>query len=939
MTSGMSLEDLKHQTALRLAHEQRDGQEGNDANEAATSSTRGIIPVEQMRVHPHVVHASPRARGPRPQSQFASPQGQSNMNYYPRTQNPPMPLQHESASSSYPHGRDYPQASSRLNHDSHYYDAPARGADVGPSKGAGGYGEMPLFPSSLAQATAQSPSAIHSEQMQSPTHSTQRMPRHAAALQDRGSAENKQHRDDDHVGSDLTGMDAGWRSTVRGHVKPTPLSPQALQGKPSRVNAQTKLQQSKPAKAKPKEMKSPLPGRATPPNDRIGAPVNYEGQCLFATPNTRREVASRTPTSVYSEPPRNKMHGNQYPHSSTASPAYMPSRVRTPEHFGKNNGGKQGKLPHGLTVQELKEMTRARLAAEAAEGSDDADKDCNEYFNAEISSNQSVDTGCSSKRSDHAQNHQHFSQYPRNSAESVSSCRSGISNGIAQSNEIHGYPNQVTSSHSFSPTPDIHQRQHPQTINTQYPQPRPRQHSPAIGNAPNQYNMNHPGQQPRDAWETASVASTLASEYQGSESAFPMNSCGTIPPFASPMSDAGSAAFNRGRSFSAGVNAPSSLDRYAYEEFQQAAYYDAPPGGVANRRRCATMSPPGMSRLHEDRPFSFLGNDKERLSIPPLSEPRSRHHQSGWIRQNDPLNASPQPQPSQGFGSAFEPVVNSRSGPLPQSPPRLTAERVKFGHYDRALSSGSNFSVSGDLPSSVAESVLESFTAGGRGGGIGGDVIGGSSAFRTTDDSSGLVNALGHGLSLNDVCRPSSGSLFSNEPSSIFSPAHSAERLLGTNSWGGVDCDHDEPNAAKYELGQDLGSWFETACTGDVGGTAGFGMRGRAATAPCFGKSETLSPLLVSRIDPELKDHRERNMSPLHYPLNDNHTPLPSLHLGGRANLPPGLGIQGRHSFNGSMSTSLQVLPASESSSMASETFTSQSVSSSQHPRGGRGSA
>ena len=52
----------------------------------------------------------------------------------------------------------------------------------------------------------------------------------------------------------------------------------------------------------------------------------------------------------------NKLHNQQHQNQSSS--------------HGTGNNSNTSKLPHGLTVQELKEMTRARLAAEAAEGKD-----------------------------------------------------------------------------------------------------------------------------------------------------------------------------------------------------------------------------------------------------------------------------------------------------------------------------------------------------------------------------------------------------------------------------------------------------------------------------------------------------------------------------------------------------------------------------------------
>ena len=794
---------------------------------------------------------------------------------------------------------------------------------------------------------------------------------------------------------------------------------------------------------------------------------------LFATPNQRREIVSSTPSSVYSEPPRNKIIANRSNPNSTntiaMSPAYnnnnsnnnnhnnhnhtnnninntnsMHLRVRTPDHgnnhpkgHSNNNnnsnngttyypqnahnknmpgggpsgpgaaGGKQSKLPHGLTVQELKEMTRARLAAEANElgGPDDGKPTAEnkEYYTnehllqqAEISSNHSVGTQSSSKGSvrsgvgeqvhqqqqlqqqhhhhqyqgqgqqyqqhqvqqqqQQQQQSQYYAQFRKNSSESAMSARSGVSNNVVPPND---YPNQVLNAQPYGQgqrmvqhgsQPQLHHphyQQQQQQQQYQYPrqqspafgsggQPRPyspafgpgqpRQHSPSFGAGPNQYNSNQHQQPPSqhqkdwkpqasDAWETASVASTLASEYQGSEAAFPAGGNTGNMPFSPQISDAGM-AFNRGRCFSAGAGIPSSFDRYLFEveqqqqqQQQQAAYYDPPMSGVANRRRCATMSPPGMSRLHEDRPFLFYGEDKERLSIPPLSEPRVRHaHQSGFNNQGVTFqalssSASPQP-PSLGSGSAFEPIGKAGSSSSlhrPKSPPNLTVERsTKFGPGDRALSTGSNVSMHGDLPSSVAESVLESITSGAPIP-IGGDVIG-ESPFRSTKHPTDVSSAFRFDK------ESGGGSLFSSGSRSIFSPENSGENILGTNSWGGAESslfDSNEGGAhSTYGLSHDFSSLL------NIYGGDGPGLRGRAATAPCFGENEQLSPLFVSRIDPEHNGMGEQQYSP---GLLDD---LPGFSQ--TSSLNDGLGFDGhlRHSISAPISR----LP--DSSSIAEDTQT-----------------
>lgn len=150
----------------------------------------------------------------------------------------------------------------------------------------------------------------------------------------------------------------------------------------------------------------------------------------------------------------------------------------------------------------------------------------------------------------------------------------------------------------------------------------PRQPSPGFVAGPYHFNGNVPPPAPSSAiglstgqsrgqgetWDTASSASsTLAADYS-------MNTY------------TNTTQGNRGRCFSAGATTgiPYSFDK------NQAAYYgNGPLMGAVNRQECSSMTPPGMSRLHEDRPLLFSNGEKDKLAIPPLSEPRMRFHSTG----------------------------------------------------------------------------------------------------------------------------------------------------------------------------------------------------------------------------------------------------------------------------------------------------------------------
>lgn len=326
-------------------------------------------------------------------------------------------------------------------------------------------------------------------------------------------------------------------------------------------------------------------------------------------------------------------------------------------------------------------------------------------------------------------------------------------------------------------------------------------------------------------------------------------------PFASPMSDSNAMSLNRARCFSAGATVPSSFDRH------QAAYYgNAPLVGDANRQRCATASPPGMARVHEDQPFLFSTDDKTRLAIPPLSEPRMRLHSTGGLNTHSAVqafNTSVSSPPNVGSGGAFMPIGKSEEQLVPPSPPPVALDRSKFGAYDRTVSSSSATSAHGDLPSSMAEAVLESLTSSSEAP-VGGSLIG-ASPFRPTEQERLTANSPYRPSSISDnvssrassafrvdsLLPESSGSVslfLSGETSKPVSHEDSGERmLLGALSWGGGT--EDDTAQSNMGLSHDFGNVL------NIGGPA---LRGRAATEPAwFGSNE---PHLVSRQDPEHKE-------------------------------------------------------------------------------------
>ena len=515
-------------------------------------------------------------------------------------------------------------------------------------------------------------------------------------------------------------------------------------------------------------------------------------------------------------------------HSANRSPNHNKGRAVSSSspscNYFKNaqQHQQQSKLPHGLTVQELKEMTRARLAAEA---------------NYEGDSVHSGGTGDGGVPSIQQQDRNSPDSYPlppplpnsygmpyRKSSADGLSISSGSNNGTNNLNYVPHHP-------SMPPPPT---RMHPNVaVPSALPYPYPRHASPVY--------KTH-----TDTWE----------EYPSQGARVSSGN----PSFSSP-------SLNRGRCFSAGATTTTSAPRptVPYEtsswEEQRVEQPYRPYYEETNRPRCATMSPPGMSRLHEDRPFFFSGEEKEKLAIPPLSEPRPRFHTTGIL------------------GSAFEPISTGLGGMQPHqqrqqqrgggppSPPDLAADRVKFNVDDRMLSTGSN----GDLPSSVAEAVLESLTA--STGPI--DLFDvNHSPLRSSalHDGPFRKSSSAESHPLDRIVTESSGSesFFSSGPSqkSVFSSDYyTNERMLSTtNSWGGEVSVGDD-NSTSFGFSQEFNNLL-------IGGPA---MRSRAQTAPCFGENH----LFKSQLDPEHNLEVESGN-------RLGSAPSMMLGFGASTNLPPG---------------------------------------------------
>lgn len=234
--------------------------------------------------------------------------------------------------------------------------------------------------------------------------------------------------------------------------------------------------------------------------------------------------------------------------------------------------GAKSKLPHGLTVHELKEMTKARLQAEAAEKRDTTDP---------MSSVPSTVRVASDFRERTQSPHLTSGGTPSYNANTPISL-------FVENNDFIN----ISQSRESSWAQDAR----------------------------------------ADAWETASV-STATSDFYGSESAYSTGMNGVCSmEDANGVSYIGPSRSFSASNVMGGSQEPP----VAFDSSQQlnvatsGSYFDSQPAFTTpNRHRAATMSPRmGLSNLHEDRPFlssqALLGSPKFPSSSTGLHTPRSR---------------------------------------------------------------------------------------------------------------------------------------------------------------------------------------------------------------------------------------------------------------------------------------------------------------------------
>lgn len=248
------------------------------------------------------------------------------------------------------------------------------------------------------------------------------------------------------------------------------------------------------------------------------------------------------------------------------------------------------KLPHGLTVSELKEMTKARLQAEAAEKAiNDRHRDY------------SFDS--------HRMSPLDFDSVPETRERAPS-------RDSYQSNDImHGGPGSTSSIPSL-----VQVNQQPRDVSGRQPQLSP---LPAAFNNSGSSSAFH---QRTDAWESISVAShnsAALSENYGSESVYSSSGVGSVNVQLSE-----SDTFQNPGLLLAGQHQGIGREELSYHSSTHASpnngnlyYFDAAIGGT--RRRAMTSSPRPIS-IHEDHPIVY----GDELRMPSFASPARNALQS-----------------------------------------------------------------------------------------------------------------------------------------------------------------------------------------------------------------------------------------------------------------------------------------------------------------------
>lgn len=327
-------------------------------------------------------------------------------------------------------------------------------------------------------------------------------------------------------------------------------------------------------------------------------------------------------------------------------------------------------LPHGLTVQELKELTKARLAAEA-----NNPKIKQTVSFEPPSKNGMYPTGLndlSHRRRVHSHDitEEDFLRHRLNSHESIASAPPVISTNLSQS---HHQDMRITSNQSFHDFSERMTQKNAQSNLTS----RASWYASAHHNRPNIYNIHS------DSLDNASVHSfnsAIGSDYIDSDNASLWRSSSTADDFSG-------VSISRSRSNPIGMTSDTFESDTCYNV--DTMHYKHDTITAFNRCRNSTMSPSVLSDLFEDQPV--IGDLPSQLS--PQNGLSGGH-----------LNV---PSDSLDFLSTFNKDASKDLEFFPPSSdaPGSNQESSRFSFCFAPLRRNVSNGVS-DVPNSVAESVL-----------------------------------------------------------------------------------------------------------------------------------------------------------------------------------------------------------------------------------------
>uniref|UniRef100_A0A7S2RH99 Uncharacterized protein n=1 Tax=Eucampia antarctica TaxID=49252 RepID=A0A7S2RH99_9STRA len=617
------------------------------------------------------------------------------------------------------------------------------------------------------------------------------------------------------------------------------------------------------------------------------------------SPMGRHHNSKQFPRQLNASPHNvGQSYSSQYYHMHQSQ---MNSPRRNQQRYTPSNSSK---LPHGLTVQELKEMTKARLAAEpfetqAHEAQSDQPSGGNQSYQPDVNTQRFSPSAVPSSyhadppRQDPRYRHHQLERQMINSSESVSSelvlrqrLNSAETSASAPATTNYSSKGDHVMVRNFSHHSLSEQYQYgSQDMQYQQQGSKNEKHVYApndvslqsfnsidFGQTASHYNgtlsptnlHSKDSRHNQDVYDTASINSInsgLGSEYLGSEPAYPTGVGG--PQNYAVFNDEDSRyAFGRSCSYPSGPNLG-----YAIENAGDTSAFS--PCHNRNRCRAATASPHVLSHLLEDRPVmdgingNFSISSLEMAIQSPKSNPtvEANTKTQGYDSSNGSNSSSPVASrfgtcnfiPDGRWYDIFGRPSSSTTVPTiePSSESFCANEEepvlpLSFGVSNCATSSGVNPTGS-ELPNSVAESVL-------------GTILDNAQKNSNTNNTSvdGADGMIGiSGVFRNVDPHPSPNQINKTVPisrngtfdSGIIGKGRFPTRVAGVNSWGNEYQGMDVSNVCLTDETEYLaGSVSMLRLEDDLNSLLNIAGDERAIQK----KRHHCLPSLVSKIDPEV---------------------------------------------------------------------------------------